>query len=356
MISQTGSLGETLRTAVGFKVLQGVTIGSALPMLIDIVLDKSFKISNIDITRLSLPQFVSTISAAIYLLTNDQYYTTYLFTCFLGMKMLVPSSLIFYSLSQGAIASKFNLRQWVFLLPILFTAIARVIISYSLLFPEYTILLTLVTMCFIIGSISFFLVLAYWLYSFWRQYRVDSVLGLAETEELSYALGLVLFFFCYVAVSLTFNTQKNWLNTTETVLISLNLIQTILVVWLTVLPGRLLRKVAEVNDSLLRLKREFVRYVSHEIRSPLNVACAGLEILKADLEALRVAGSILDLLNDINFLELALTPLKNLFASRLETYKYMSSKKDIALHIEDLAQASEYYSPAVEDGAGKRFE
>ena len=246
MISQTGTLGETLRTSVGFKVLQGVTIGSALPMLIDIVLDKIFKISNIDITRLSLPQFVSTISAAIYLLTNDQYYTTYVFTCFLGMKMLVPSSLIFYSLSQGAIASKFNLRQWVFLLPILFTAIARVIISYSLLFPEYTILLTLVTMCFIIGSISFFLVLAYWLYNFWRQYRVDSVLGLAETEELSYALGLVLFFFCYVAVSLTFNTQKNWLNTTETVLISLNLIQTILVVWLTVLPGRLLRKVAEV--------------------------------------------------------------------------------------------------------------
>ena len=115
--------------------------------------------------------------------------------------------------------------------------------------------------------------------------------------------------------------------------------------------------------------------MSHEIRSPLNVVCAGLEILKVDLEALRVAGSILDLLNDINFanntaidvlndmlqyehidsgifkLELALTPLKNLFAKRLETYKYMSSQKDIALHIEDLAQASEYYSPAVEAGA-----
>ena len=120
----------------------------------------------------------------------------------------------------------------------------------------------------------------------------------------------------------------------------------------------------------MRLKREFVRYVSHEIRSPLNVACAGLEILKAELEALRAARSILDLLNDISFanntaieilddmlqyehidsgifkLELAVTPLKNLFASRLETYKYMSSKKDIALHIEDLAQASEYYSAA----------
>ena len=47
-----------------------------------------------------------------------------------------------------------------------------------------------------------------------------------------------------------------------------------------------------------------------------------------------------------------MTPLKNLFASRLETYKYMSSKKDIALHIEDLAQASEYYSPAEEADPG----
>ena len=50
------------------------------------------------------------------------------------------------------------------------------------------------------------------------------------------------------------------------------------------------------------MKREFVRYVSHEIRSPPNMACcAGLEILKADLETLRVARSILDLLGDISF-------------------------------------------------------
>ena len=105
------------------------------------------------------------------------------------------------------------------------------------------------------------------------------------------------------------------------------------------------------------------------------MACAGLEILKADLEALRAARSVLDLLSDISFanntaieilndmlqyehidsgifkLELAVTPLKNLLASRLETYKYMSSKKDITLHIEDLAQAYEYYS-AAESGAG----
>eukprot|EP01036_Dinobryon_divergens_P031410 gene31410-40802_t len=264
-----------------------------------------------EIARLSLPQLVSIISAIIYLCTYEQYYATYLFTCIVGMKLLVPSAVIFYTLSEGVITSKLKLRRWVFVLPLIALAIARIMTSYKILFPEYTIITTLVTIFFAIGVTLFVLVQSYWFLAFWRLYKVDSDLGLAETKELSFA--------------------------------------TILVVWLTVLPGRLLRKVAEVNESLLRLKREFVRYVSHEIRSPLNVACAGLEILKADLEALRAAGSVLDLLNDISFLELAVTPLKNLFASRLETYKYMCSKKDIALHIEDLAQASEYYSAAEAD-------
>lgn len=47
---------------------------------------------------------------------------------------------------------------------------------------------------------------------------------------------------------------------------------------MTVLPGWLLRKMSEIKESVLRMKREFVRYVSPEIRSPLNVTHAGLEI------------------------------------------------------------------------------
>ena len=108
--------------------------------------------------------------------------------------------------------------------------------------------------------------------------------------------------------------------------------------------------------------------MSHEIRSPLSVVSAGLEILKVDLEALRVAGSILDLLSDINFannnaieilddmlqyehidsgifkLELTVSPLQGLFVGRLEAYKYMAAKKDVTLVIKDLVNVSEYYS------------
>ena len=43
-------------------------------------------------------------------------------------------------------------------------------------------------------------------------------------------------------------------------------------------------------------------------------------------------------------LELAVTPLLNVFAGRLEAYKYMGLKKNINLRIEDRAQASEYHA------------
>ena len=246
IISQTGTLGNTLLTSVGFKVLEGVTIGSALPMVIDFILDKIFNIPTMEIARLSLPQLVSIISAIIYLCTYEQYYATYLFTCIVGMKLLVPSAVIFYTLSEGVITSKLKLRRWVFVLPLIALAIARIMTSYKILFPEYTIITTLVTIFFAIGVTLFVLVQSYWFLAFWRLYKVDSDLGLAETKELSFAVGIVLFFLSYITVSLIFNTQKNWLDTSETVLMCLHLIQTILVVWLTVLPGRLLRKVAEV--------------------------------------------------------------------------------------------------------------
>ena len=48
----------------------------------------------------------------------------------------------------------------------------------------------------------------------------------------------------------------------------------------------------QLSEAILQLKREFVRYVSHEIRSPLNVVHAGLELLRADLAGLADPGLI----------------------------------------------------------------
>ena len=117
---------------------------------------------------------------------------------------------------------------------------------------------------------------------------------------------------------------------------------------------------------MLQLKREFVRYISHEIRSPLNVVHAGLELLRFDLEAAGVIHAVNNLLQDIFVasntaieilnemlqyehidsgtfkLECSVLQLVHCFAGRLDSYKYMASKKDIALNVEDFAQVSEF--------------
>jgi signal transduction histidine kinase len=172
-------------------------------------------------------------------------------------------------------------------------------------------------------------------------------------------IGELFFFICHIALGFLGTTKNNFLYADERFLIMYYIVLIICSVFVTVLPGRLLRKISEIKESLLRLKREFVRYVSHEIRSPLNVAHAGLEILKADLEAMGASLAILNLLDDIfsassaaieilndmlhyehmdsgTFkLEMAVTPLLNVFAGRLEAYKYMALKKNISLRIED---------------------
>ena len=131
----------------------------------------------------------------------------------------------------------------------------------------------------------------------------------------------------------------------------------------------------QMSEAILQLKREFVRYVSHEIRSPLNVVHAGLELLLADLVATGALPSTLTLLQDIFFassaaieilndmlqyehidsgtfkLDCAVVSMLQAFAGRLNGFKFMVANKNITLHIEDQAQVSEFYSPNEDNGS-----
>ena len=129
----------------------------------------------------------------------------------------------------------------------------------------------------------------------------------------------------------------------------------------------------QMSEAILQLKREFVRYVSHEIRSPLNVVHAGLELLRADLVAAGALSSTLTLLQDIFFassaaieilndmlqyehidsgtfkLDCAAVSLVQAFAGRMDGFKFILANKNISLAIEDQAQVSEFYSPTVNE-------
>ena len=148
-------------------------------------------------------------------------------------------------------------------------------------------------------SIAFIIMLVYWFYSAWRHYRVHQRFGVDETKEITYMIGVAFFFVSHFAYFAKSNSKFSLLHSDEILLIMYYASLIFSSVFLTVIPGRLLRKMSEIKESVLRLKREFVRYVSHEIRSPLNVAHAGLEILRADLETIGASIAILNLLDDI---------------------------------------------------------
>ena len=63
------------------------------------------------------------------------------------------------------------------------------------------------------------------------------------------------------------------------------------VVCVSLVPGLGSRAQAAIADAALQTKREFVQYISHEIRGPLQVVKVGLSLLQEDIRKLIKTGS-----------------------------------------------------------------
>eukprot|EP01036_Dinobryon_divergens_P023757 gene23757-32142_t len=284
------------------------------------------------------------ISSILYLNLSDYYFMPYLY-------IVLRSKLIF-------------------LIPVLTAALRFIFDAYFLLFPEHLFLSRLASAMFVLSLTSLFGIQISWYYLLWRRYRVNKTLNSEEKKESVYMLAMLFYVVACQLVTIIFGWSDSWTTTGESAVVGYIVVQIMCILLATVLPTRFMRRVVQMSEAILQLKREFVRYVSHEIRSPLNVVHAGLELLKADLTAADgVLSSTLTLLQDIYFassaaieilndmlqyehidsgtfkLDCTVMPMLQAFVGRLDSFKFMLANKNITLHIEDQAQVSEFYSP-----------
>eukprot|EP01036_Dinobryon_divergens_P035639 gene35639-46228_t len=372
-ISHTGIFGKTLRTSVILKIFEGVSIGSTLPSLVNIFLDKISHHAS-DKSELGTHYFsllVMFASGIVYLSCYEEDFTPYFYASSFCVKLQTFCSVVMYSVSNGVIAADHKLHSVMFISPTLCFATLQVVISFSLLFPTSEILTAARIPTYCVSVIVFFTCEFLWFYKFWCHCQSNNYnLEFEAKKEAIHMFTLWIFAIVFMVVNSFDNPSENvWVDTGEWILVVYCALYVAASIVLTILPNRLLRTISDIQEAALKLKREFVRYVSHEIRSPLNVAFAGLEILKAELEVIGVTTFVWELLDDIHFasntaieilndmlqyehidsgtfkLDMAVLPLVEAFKGRLGAYRFMASKKNISLLIEDHVQVSEFYVP-----------
>ena len=381
-----GILPEVLKFSVVLKILESVSIGCTLPMLTDIVLDRFTKSRGVtlDIVHRTLFSLTFSLASAAYLFLCNYSFMPILYIFLYRTKVLLMGAVTFYVVSDGAIATKFKIK-WIFFVPVLSCAVLFTTEIYCLVFPDISYLPLISFIMSILALVSFFLVHILWVFSLWRQFCIAKVLENSEVKEFVYMMFSLFYIVACQIVAAIYGSPLSWLDTGENILSGYIVVQILCLLFASVLPGRVIRQVAEVNiiiinpfginsdllcnpkltEAMLQLKKEFVRYISHEIRSPLNVVHAGLELLKFELEATGVLHSISELFEDIYLasntaidvldemlqyehidsgtfkLDCVAVKLFGCFVGRLDGFMHLALRKNILLRIDDLAQVSE---------------
>lgn len=126
--------------------------------------------------------------------------------------------------------------------------------------------------------------------------------SIGPSEYMASLYGLIPMIYGICGISIANATGLTDLNRAdETILVTFQLIDIIFTVLLGYLPNQIARKANQsMNCKLLDLKRTFVRYVSHEIRSPLNVVDAGLDVLTKELSGQFDSEDVLETIKDIS--------------------------------------------------------
>mmetsp|Transcript_9907 Transcript_9907/g.13587 ORF Transcript_9907/g.13587 Transcript_9907/m.13587 type:complete len:940 (-) Transcript_9907:315-3134(-) len=374
-------LEDALKNSEFLRCAHACCIAACLPMAVEILLDhifQSYKTSCTASTAIferSLFLLALVIPSILYLIRWQDYIAaTYISIC--AIQNTVLGTMVFHG-AQVEMARKSKL-----LLPLASVSTYLIFIAYVVLrsfilwfqLPHSWEIVADVLKCsYVILAVPTSIT---WFYTTFRANMRDSAQGSGQFLSFThdeyrcaiYIIAILSYLVC-IGISDAICNADRWENSGEANLISFAALQLAFTVAVTVLPGRIVRMNATQSMEMLGLKQVFVRYVSHEIRSPLNVVHAGLDLLRSELSVCPVMApaitdlmelvedmfsaseSAINILNDLlNYenldagtfnLDMSWKPLLRLLEGKLKWAILLARKKKVELTIVDETVATD---------------
>ena len=251
-ISDHGIFGETLRTSINLKIAESICIGSTLPMLVDVFLDEISKVKEIT-GRMNISEnrtlfiLAFSMSSAIYLCLGNYDFMPFLYICLYRSKVLIVGAVIFFTVSRGSLAREWKINRYLFFLPVLTDGLFNIFQIYSLVFPNNIFLSIFTSLTFYLALVALLVIQITWFYYLWLQLKSKKILDNEEITELVYMAGCLFYIVACQFVNALFGFTLSWYETGDNILIGYAIVEMLFILIATILPGRLLRNVAEVT-------------------------------------------------------------------------------------------------------------
>jgi len=280
----------------------------SIPLLLDVLLDLCFsRYHELHKIQERLFYLISmNVPSAIFLYFRSSIYMTSLYVAMNGSRRLLVGYFVY-----SAVMPQFKLRSPVYLpLALRITFFFWVASSFgTAMGATHNLPLDIqftATMLSAVGLFGFFISGLFWAWKVNQKLQNESPFGISSRFSdddcvcFVYLVALLLYAGPIQLWNLV-HLELTWTNRGESSLLFVVFALIAFTIVITVLPGRIMRRNIQLRDETLAIKRSLTRYLSHEIRSPLSIVHAGLDLLVSDLrsEVLTAPTRLVELIDDV---------------------------------------------------------
>eukprot|EP00597_Dinobryon_sp_UTEXLB2267_P019082 CAMPEP_0201105420 /NCGR_PEP_ID=MMETSP0812-20130820/45790_1 /ASSEMBLY_ACC=CAM_ASM_000668 /TAXON_ID=98059 /ORGANISM="Dinobryon sp., Strain UTEXLB2267" /LENGTH=1046 /DNA_ID=CAMNT_0047365263 /DNA_START=202 /DNA_END=3342 /DNA_ORIENTATION=+ len=165
---------------------------------------------------------------------------------------------------------------------------------YNRFYDQDSKILSILGVFAVILVLTILIILLYWEFYWFRIVAIRQKSSIISYSRLTFSEKKYFFIiipnttlYLFRGIWFLVNIKKKgnyWQMQSETSLIVDFSVQLFCIGMISIIIGRVIRDIVVTKENTLKLKQIFVRHVSHEIRSPLNVVHAGLDLLMSEIK------------------------------------------------------------------------